>query len=181
MQATSLVYYFLLVSLCLDFSQNETSTLVRRHRRRMHHRGLRRSSSAEHKAPRQPRMKFAAPVAVAPSIPLINIDDGVMGVFDSLIGLGGHESSYSVLPGKNKTGHCTANGMIMYDKAVWSPKPCITCLCSKGEVICDTTMCPSLRCPKTIIPAGECCPVCSDTGTKICPEIRAGLHNFYSS
>lgn len=64
-----------------------------------------------------------------------------------------------------KKGHCTANGMIMYDKAVWSPKPCITCLCSKGEVICDTTMCHPLKCPKTIIPAGECCPVCSDTGT----------------
>lgn len=52
----------------------------------------------------------------------------------------------------------------MYDKAVWSPQPCITCLCSKGEVICDTTMCHPLKCPKTIIPAGECCPVCSDTG-----------------
>ncbi|NXD72611.1 ECM2 protein, partial [Eolophus roseicapillus] len=165
MQATSLVYYFLLVSLCTDFSQNETSALLRRQRRRMRHRGLRRSSSAEHKVPRQPRMKFPDPVAVVPSIPLINIDDGVMGVFDSLVGLGGHESSYSVLPGK--TGHCTANGMIMYDKAVWSPKPCITCLCSKGEVICDTTMCPPLRCPKTIIPAGECCPVCSDTASSV--------------
>ncbi|XP_057259163.1 extracellular matrix protein 2 [Pezoporus wallicus] len=165
MQATSLVYYFLLVSLCIDFSQNETSALLRRQRRRMRHRGLRRSSSAEHKAPRQARMKFPDPVAVVPSIPLINIDDGVMGVFDSLIGLGGHEPSYSVLPGK--TGHCTANGMIMYDKAVWSPKPCITCLCSKGEVICDTTMCPPLRCPKTIIPAGECCPVCSDTASSL--------------
>lgn len=53
----------------------------------------------------------------------------------------------------------------MFDKAVWSPKPCITCLCSKGEVICDTTMCHPLKCPQTIIPAGECCPVCSDTGT----------------
>ncbi|POI32550.1 hypothetical protein CIB84_003699 [Bambusicola thoracicus] len=104
-------------------------------------------------------MKLPAPAA--PSIPLINIDDGVMGVFDSLIGLGGHESSYNVLPGKK--GQCTANGMIMFDKAVWSPKPCITCLCSKGEVICDTTMCHPLKCPQTIIPAGECCPVCSDT------------------
>ncbi|KAM9654779.1 extracellular matrix protein 2 isoform 1-T3 [Morphnus guianensis] len=163
MQATSLVYYFLLVSLCIDFSQNETSALLRRQRRRMRYRGLRRSSSAGHRSPRQPRMKLPAPVAVVPSIPLINIDDSVMGVFDSLIGLGGHESSYSVLPGKK--GHCTANGMMMYDKAVWSPKPCITCLCSKGEVICDTTMCHPLKCPKTIIPAGECCPVCSDTAS----------------
>lgn len=102
MQATSLVYYFLLVSLCIDFSRNETSALLRRQRRRMRYRGLRRSSSAGHRSPRQPRMKLPAPVAVVPSIPLINIDDSVMGVFDSLIGLGGHESSYSVLPGKNK-------------------------------------------------------------------------------
>lgn len=68
----------------------------------MHHRGLRKSSSAEHKVPRQARMKFPDPAAVVPSISLVNIDDDVMGVFDSLIGLGGHESSYSVLPGKNK-------------------------------------------------------------------------------
>ncbi|KAM6126255.1 Extracellular matrix protein 2 [Phoenicopterus ruber ruber] len=165
MQATSLVYYFLLVSLCIDFSHNETSALLRRQRRRMRYRGLRKSSSGGNRAPRQPRMKLPAPVAVVPSIPLINIDDGVMGVFDSLIGLGGHESSYSVLPGKK--GHCTANGMILYDKAVWSPKPCVTCLCSKGEVICDTTMCHPLKCPKTIIPAGECCPVCSDTASSL--------------
>ncbi|XP_068275999.1 extracellular matrix protein 2 isoform X2 [Nyctibius grandis] len=165
MQATSVVYYFLLVSLCIDFSQNETSALLGRQRRRTRYRGLRRSSSAGHRSSRQPRMKLPAPIAVVPSIPLINIDDGVMGVFDSLIGLGGHESSYSVLPGKK--GQCTANGMIMYDKAVWSPKPCITCLCSKGEVLCDTTMCHPLKCPNTIIPAGECCPVCSDTASSL--------------
>ncbi|NXC45343.1 ECM2 protein, partial [Penelope pileata] len=163
MQASSVVYYFLLVSLCIDFSQNAASAVLRRQRRRMRHRGLRQSSSAGHRSLRQPRMKLPAPAA--PSIPLINIDDGVMGVFDSLIGLGGHESSYNVLPGKK--GQCTANGMIMFDKAVWSPKPCITCLCSKGEVICDTTMCHPLKCPQTIIPAGECCPVCSDIASSL--------------
>ncbi|NXL90613.1 ECM2 protein, partial [Alectura lathami] len=165
MQPSSLVYYFLLVSLCVDFSQNETSEVLRRQRRRMRYRGLRKSSSAGRRALRQPRMKLPAPAAAAPGIPLINIDDGVMGVFDSLIGLGGHESSYSVLPGKK--GQCTANGMIMFDKAVWSPKPCVTCLCSKGEVICDTAMCHPLKCPRTIIPEGECCPVCSDTASSL--------------
>ncbi|KFP75172.1 Extracellular matrix protein 2, partial [Acanthisitta chloris] len=159
MQATSVVYYFLLVSLCIDFSQNDTGTLLRRPKRRMHNRGLGRSSSGGHRSRRQPRVNLPAPAA--PRIPLINVDDSVMGVFDSLIGLGEHESSYNVLPGKK--GQCTANGMIMYDKAVWSPKPCVTCLCSKGEVICDTNMCHPLKCPQTIIPAGECCPVCSDT------------------
>ncbi|OXB58174.1 hypothetical protein ASZ78_006946 [Callipepla squamata] len=62
----------------------------------MRFRGLRKSSYAGRRNLRQPKMKLAA--RAAPSIPLINIDDGVMGVFDSLIGLGGHESSYSVLP-----------------------------------------------------------------------------------
>uniref|UniRef100_A0A8C5UBW4 Extracellular matrix protein 2 n=1 Tax=Malurus cyaneus samueli TaxID=2593467 RepID=A0A8C5UBW4_9PASS len=66
-----------------------------------------------------------------------------------------------------KKGQCTANGMIMFDKAVWSPKPCVTCLCSKGEVICDTAMCHPLQCPQTVIPAGECCPVCSETASSL--------------
>ncbi|NWX25587.1 ECM2 protein, partial [Notiomystis cincta] len=128
----------------------------RRQSRRLRQRGLARS-------PRGPRaLGLELP---GPSIPLINIDDSVLGVFDSLVGLGEHESTYSVLPGKK--GQCTANGMIMFDKAVWSPKPCVTCLCSKGEVICDTTMCHPLQCPQTIIPAGECCPVCSETASSL--------------
>ncbi|XP_073208453.1 extracellular matrix protein 2 isoform X4 [Lepidochelys kempii] len=160
MQTASLFYYFLLVCWCIDFVENQTNGIPRRQRRRMRYRGSRKGSSANHRPNRQPQIKTSTTVAVVPSVPLINIDDGITEVFDSLIGLSGHESSYSVLPGKK--GHCTANGMIMYDKAVWSPKPCITCLCSKGKVICDETTCLSLTCHKTEIPEGECCPVCSD-------------------
>ncbi|XP_077679209.1 extracellular matrix protein 2 isoform X2 [Eretmochelys imbricata] len=160
MQTASLLYYFLLVCWCIDFVENQTNGIPRRQRRRMRYRGSRKGSSANHRPNRQPQIKTSTTVAVVPSVPLINIDDGITEVFDSLIGLSGHESSYSVLPGKK--GHCTANGMIMYDKAVWSPKPCITCLCSKGKVICDETTCLSLTCHKTEIPEGECCPVCSD-------------------
>ncbi|NXA45231.1 ECM2 protein, partial [Nothocercus julius] len=159
MQATSSLCYFLLVSLCIDFLQDGASAAVRRQRRRMRYGGGR------HRSARQSRMRLPAPGPAMPSVPLINIDDGVMGVFDSLIGLGGQESSYSVLPGKQ--GHCTANGMIMYDKAVWSPKPCITCLCSKGQVLCDTSICHPLQCRTTIIPRGECCPVCSDIASSL--------------
>ncbi|XP_063267924.1 extracellular matrix protein 2 [Prinia subflava] len=139
MQAPSLLCWFLLLSLCPDSCPAEGGA-GRRHRRRMRHRALRR-------------------------IPLIDMGDSELGVFDSLLGLGEHESSYSVLPGKK--GQCTANGMIMFDRAVWSPKPCVTCLCSKGEVICDTAMCPPLECPQTVIPAGECCPVCSETASPL--------------
>ncbi|NXD95347.1 ECM2 protein, partial [Chaetorhynchus papuensis] len=156
MQAASLVGYFLLVSLCTDLCPAEAGA-GRRQRRRMRQRGLGRSPWEGHRTPR-----MEPPGA---RIPLINIDDSIMGVFDSLVGLGEHESTYSVLPGKK--GQCTANGMIMFDKAVWSPKPCLTCLCSKGEVICDTTMCHPLKCPQTIIPAGECCPVCSETASSL--------------
>ncbi|NWV56753.1 ECM2 protein, partial [Daphoenositta chrysoptera] len=159
MQAASLVCYFLLVWLCAAFCPAGAGA-GRRQRRRMLQPGLGRSPWAGHRTPRTPGME-----PPGPSIPLIDIDDSVMGVFDSLVGLGEHESTYSVLPGKK--GQCTANGMIMFDKAVWSPKPCVTCLCSKGEVICDTTMCHPLTCPQTIIPAGECCPVCSETGSSL--------------
>uniref|UniRef100_A0A8C3VFX7 Extracellular matrix protein 2 n=1 Tax=Catharus ustulatus TaxID=91951 RepID=A0A8C3VFX7_CATUS len=150
MQAPSLVWCSLLVWLGTECGAGS------RQSRRMKPRALGRSPWAGHRSPRAPGME---PLI---NIPLINIDGSVMGVFDSLVGLGEHESTYSVLPGKK--GQCTANGMIMFDKAVWSPKPCVTCLCSKGEVICDTTMCHPLKCPQTIIPAGECCPVCSETG-----------------
>ncbi|KAF7249715.1 Extracellular matrix protein 2 [Varanus komodoensis] len=64
-----------------------------------------------------------------------------------------------------KEGRCFVNGMTMYDNAVWSPKACVTCLCSKGKVLCDETLCHPLTCHKQRIPEGECCPVCTDPGT----------------
>ncbi|NXS30718.1 ECM2 protein, partial [Pomatostomus ruficeps] len=161
MQAPSLLCYFLLVSLCADSGSAEAAAPGGRQRRRMRPRGLGRSPRAGPRSSRTPRMEPPA----MPGIPLINIDDSVLGVFDSLVGLGEHESAYSVLPGKK--GQCTANGMIMFDKAVWSPKPCVTCLCSKGEVICDTAMCHPLKCPQTVTPAGECCPVCAETASSL--------------
>ncbi|NXR35128.1 ECM2 protein, partial [Zosterops hypoxanthus] len=160
MQSPPVLCYLLLVSLCSELCPAEGAGRRHRRRRMMQHRGLGRSPWAGHRTLRAPGME-----PPGRSIPLINIDDTVMGVFDSLVGLGEHESAYSVLPGKK--GQCTANGMIMFDKAVWSPKPCVTCLCSKGEVICDTAMCHPLTCPLTIIPAGECCPVCSETASSL--------------
>ncbi|NXD27801.1 ECM2 protein, partial [Spelaeornis formosus] len=145
MQAASLLCYFLLAWLSTDFWPAEGGA-GRRQRRRMQHRVQRMEPPG-------------------PRIPLIDMEDSMMGVFDSLVGLGEHESTYSVLPGKK--GQCTANGMIMFDKAVWSPKPCVTCLCSKGEVICDTAMCHPLKCAQTVTPAGECCPVCSETASSL--------------
>ncbi|CAM2117069.1 extracellular matrix protein 2 isoform X4 [Caretta caretta] len=98
MQTASLLYYFLLVCWCIDFVENQTNGIPRRQRRRMRYRGSRKGSSTNHRPNRQPQIKTSTTVAVVPSVPLINIDDGITEVFDSLIGLSGHESSYSVLP-----------------------------------------------------------------------------------
>ncbi|KAL1251600.1 hypothetical protein QQF64_019396 [Cirrhinus molitorella] len=67
---------------------------------------------------------------------------------------------YEVTAGK--TEHCVFRGITMYDKTVWSPKPCVNCLCASGEVVCDRILCPALRCQLKFQPIGECCPICID-------------------
>ncbi|KAJ8258429.1 hypothetical protein COCON_G00174410 [Conger conger] len=94
------------------------------------------------------------------SVPLDGGDDDDASVFiESYKNVNELESSYSVIPGRK--GQCMYQGITMFDRAVWSPKPCLTCLCSNGLVACDEVSCPRLRCPRTVIPVGECCPVCS--------------------
>uniref|UniRef100_A0A3B4WXH0 Extracellular matrix protein 2 n=1 Tax=Seriola lalandi dorsalis TaxID=1841481 RepID=A0A3B4WXH0_SERLL len=69
-------------------------------------------------------------------------------------------SSYNVIPGKQ--GQCVYQGLTMFDQAVWSPKPCVTCLCTGGRVVCDEITCPTMQCHFPFTPAGECCPVCME-------------------
>lgn len=125
----------------------------------MHQRRLRKSSSFHLRANRQLEVQqtTAAPDA---RLPTANSDYSVEENIESLLSNLGVESSYSVLPGKK--GYCFVKGMIMYNKAVWSPEPCTTCLCSNGRVLCDETECHPKACPYTIKPEGECCPICSD-------------------
>ncbi|XP_028301986.1 extracellular matrix protein 2 isoform X2 [Gouania willdenowi] len=66
--------------------------------------------------------------------------------------------TYNVIPGKQ--GQCVYQGLIMYDQAVWSPKPCVTCLCSGGRVVCDEISCPEAPCPFPPTLTGDCCPAC---------------------
>ncbi|KAM4587618.1 extracellular matrix protein 2 isoform 2-T4 [Odontesthes bonariensis] len=102
-----------------------------------------------------------------------------VGVLNSQKSLQGQQASYSVIPGKQ--GRCVYQGLTMFDQAVWSPKPCVTCLCAGGRVACDEVTCPTVRCLFPFTPAGECCPVCmepvpNDPGDPITPltqeEIR---------
>lgn len=90
MRAPSLVWYSLLVWLGTECCAGS------RQSRKMKPRALGRSPWAGHRSPRAPEME---PLI---NIPLINIDGSVMGVFDSLVGLGERESSYSVLPGESR-------------------------------------------------------------------------------
>nr|XP_046236662.1 extracellular matrix protein 2 [Scatophagus argus] len=69
-------------------------------------------------------------------------------------------SSYNVIPGKQ--GQCVYQGLAMFDQAVWSPEPCVTCLCTRGQVVCDEITCPKMHCHFPFVPMGECCPVCME-------------------
>lgn len=159
MKTSYLIYFVLLIILHIGFGENVSSSASTTQKKRMKNKGARKNL-ANRKSRRQPTEQALQLAAPATQMPLIIADDQFINVFDSVIGLGEQELSYNVLP--EKKGHCSANGMIMYDKAVWSPKPCITCLCSNGKAICDETICPALKCPKTITREGECCPVCMD-------------------
>ncbi|KAM3915241.1 extracellular matrix protein 2 isoform 2-T4 [Leptodactylus fuscus] len=101
------------------------------------------------------------PVPTASFVPVYNGDDTIVHILQAVLGVSEQAPSYNILPGKK--GHCMVNGIAMYDKAVWSPKPCVTCMCSNGNELCDETVCPLLTCLKTETSSGECCPVCSQT------------------
>ncbi|XP_078517510.1 extracellular matrix protein 2 isoform X2 [Lissotriton helveticus] len=159
MKTSYLICFVLLITLHIGFGENGSSSPPTTPKKRMKNKGARKNS-ANRKSRRQPTDQALPLAAPATQMPLIIADDQFINVFDSAIGLGEQELSYNVLP--EKKGHCSANGMIMYDKAVWSPKPCVTCLCSDGKAICDETICPALKCPTTITREGECCPVCMD-------------------
>lgn len=153
------VWFCLLLLILLTVFQTDCEPSPRRQRRRMHQR-LRKSSSLYPRADRwlEVQQTTAAPDA---GLPTAHSDYSVEENIQSLLGNLGVESSYGVLPGKK--GHCSVKGMVMYNKAVWSPEPCTTCLCSNGRVLCDETTCPPKTCPYTVKPEGECCPICSDT------------------
>ncbi|XP_040818713.1 extracellular matrix protein 2 isoform X3 [Ochotona curzoniae] len=158
MKLASLFCFVLLIISQTDFAQNEEAP--RRQGRKMAHRRLRKSSS-NHTADRKHGVQQStAPQAAR--LPIVNSEDNMEDKVESLLSVFGVESSYNVLPGRK--GRCMVKGMAMHNRAVWSPDPCTTCLCSDGTVLCDETMCRPQSCLHAITPEGECCPVCSDTG-----------------
>ncbi|XP_008851141.1 extracellular matrix protein 2 isoform X2 [Nannospalax galili] len=157
MKFAVLFCFILFIVFQTDCAQNEQSS--RKQKRKMSQRRPRKSSSSNNRSSRQFGIQQST-VTPEARLPIVDSDYSVEEKFESFLSFHGVESSYNVLPGKR--GHCLVKGMTMYNKAVWSPEPCTTCLCSDGKVLCDKTVCHSQTCPYTITLEGECCPVCSD-------------------
>ncbi|XP_058229797.1 extracellular matrix protein 2 [Hemibagrus wyckioides] len=94
----------------------------------------------------------------------VPVDGGYNGAsvfIESYKGVEEPKPNYNVIPGN--TGQCVFQGITMFDKTVWSPKPCVTCLCSNGNVVCDEMQCPLLQCKLKFKPIGQCCPICIES------------------
>lgn len=152
------LFCFFLLIFQTDFGQNEE---IPRKQKKMYHRRLRKNFSLNHRSKRQHGIQQTATATPMARFPIVNFDYSTEEEFESFLSLPEVEAGYNVLPGKK--GHCLVKGMTMYNKAVWSPDPCTTCLCSDGRVLCDETMCQPQTCPYMVTPEGECCPVCTDT------------------
>lgn len=166
MKFAVLFCFILLIISQTDCGQNEQSS--RKQKRKMSHRRLRKSSSPNQRSNRQFGIRQTTVIPEA-RLPMMDSDYTVEEKFESFLSFLGVESIYNVLPGKR--GHCLVKGMTMYNKAVWSPEPCTTCLCSDGRVLCDETVCHSQTCSYSIKLEGECCPVCSDAEQREPPNI----------
>ncbi|XP_006876828.1 PREDICTED: extracellular matrix protein 2 isoform X2 [Chrysochloris asiatica] len=162
MKPAALFYFLLLVIFHTELGQNKETP--RKQRTKMHYQRLKKSSFPNHRSNRQLEVQQTTIATPEARFPIASFDYSMKEKSESFLSRLGEESSYNVLPGKK--GHCLVKGMIMYNKAVWSPEPCTTCLCSNGRVLCDETLCHPQMCPQTFIPEGECCPVCSDTEQK---------------
>ncbi|KAK3790015.1 hypothetical protein RRG08_016329 [Elysia crispata] len=44
----------------------------------------------------------------------------------------------------------------------WRPDPCQDCQCQSGHVVCEQTICESVKCQHPVSRRSECCPVCSE-------------------
>ncbi|KAM6927738.1 extracellular matrix protein 2 [Xenentodon cancila] len=79
-----------------------------------------------------------------------------------------HHSIYNGIPGKQS--RCVYQGLTMFEQAVWSPKPCVACLCTGGQAVCEETTCPTMHCMFPFVPAGQCCPVCMESDSQLSLE-----------
>ncbi|XP_015203654.1 extracellular matrix protein 2 isoform X1 [Lepisosteus oculatus] len=151
MQPKTILTLMLLFILSLSLAQEEGSPLRK---------GKKRRGGQRQGRNKQLRQRSSdVPIRLG-NVPVTNADDSSPIFIQSYKSVDEFESNYNILPGKK--GQCTYHGITMFENAVWSPKPCITCMCSKGNIACDEVKCTPLSCPITVKPTGECCPVCTD-------------------
>ncbi|MGH0189254.1 UNVERIFIED_CONTAM: hypothetical protein FKN15_034644 [Acipenser sinensis] len=160
MKARTLLVLVLLANLSFALAQDESNPPGTGKKRRGQKRGRGRQ---------QKQRPSDTPVLLG-NVPVVKGEDDLTIFIESYKGVNEFESNYNVVPGKK--GQCTFGGITMFNNAVWSPKPCVTCLCSKGNVACDEMKCLPLSCPIRVKPAGECCPICSDIGICVCGTAR---------
>ncbi|XP_068108098.1 extracellular matrix protein 2 isoform X2 [Hyperolius riggenbachi] len=157
MRTGYILYLLLLISVCFIGDKAEDASPRRQQRRNLNRR---RKVPAKGATRRQPAAAPSPIPVPETNVPLYNGDDTIVHILQAVLGVSEQAPSYNIVPVKK--GHCLVNGMVMYEKAVWSPKPCVTCMCSNGKELCDETVCPPLTCTRTVTHDGECCPVCSD-------------------
>ncbi|XP_069793345.1 extracellular matrix protein 2 [Narcine bancroftii] len=157
MNVNTFILFCLALNTCFIFGTRRNKEPNRVLRRRFHFGGQQQAGYAGYVNHNSDRLHKSRHVTA--KVQNIIADESTLPFIDSYISVDEVEPSYHVLPGRQ--GHCKANGMIMYHNAVWSPKPCLTCLCSSGKIVCDEMNCPILKCARTITPAGECCPICT--------------------
>ncbi|KAM5148716.1 extracellular matrix protein 2 [Mantella aurantiaca] len=159
MKTYYLMCLFVLISICNTWAEDENSTPPKRQRKK----NLSRRRVYLKSSSRRQQLIQPSPIPVPKmNVPLYNEDDALIHILQAVLGVQEQAPNNNLLPVKK--GHCIVNGMVMYNKTVWSPKPCVTCICSNGKEICDEIICPSLRCLRTVTEEGECCPVCNDIG-----------------
>ncbi|XP_027988936.2 extracellular matrix protein 2 isoform X2 [Eptesicus fuscus] len=96
MKFAGLSCVFLLIIFQIDFGQNDG--IPRKQRRKMYYKRLKRSSSPNHRASRQPRIQQTTVVTPAAALPMVNLDSSTEEKFESFLSFLGVESSYNVLP-----------------------------------------------------------------------------------
>ncbi|KAL7677537.1 hypothetical protein ACOME3_003774 [Neoechinorhynchus agilis] len=57
---------------------------------------------------------------------------------------------------------CVFDGKAYQNGDSWNVGDCSNCKCVDGQIICTRTLCPAIRCVKTAIIPGNCCPICLD-------------------
>ncbi|XP_013770478.1 extracellular matrix protein 2 [Pundamilia nyererei] len=132
--------------------RNQNGEILRVRRRRKDGQGFGRA-----RAGRTRPLKIR--LVPGPSIPVVPVEGNAL-LLQPYKNIQEQHATYNVIPGKQ--GQCVYQGLTMFDQAVWSPKPCVTCLCTGGRVVCDESTCPEIHCHFPFTPAGECCPVCME-------------------